>query len=454
MRIGIIVDNPKRDLNGCTLLAYSLADNGYQVYLIPMYYQLYDVPALELDVVVLNYVRNNNRDIAKYYKELGISIVINDTEGGILSADGLDSPKNWAKYLKKENYNNFVDYYTFWGSKVHEAFEKVRFKKSENLLVTGCPRYDFCNKKWRKFLEYKDKNYVLINTNFSAINPLFTKNEKKEKRIFKELGWDNKYIDDFFEDNKRVFNSLITELLEITTQLPELTFILRPHPFESSDFYKKIFEKSPNVKVTGEGDVLNVINNSFCILHINCGTSVEANLLGKPSLCLDYINTEMQINHTPLPRQMSVCLSSRSEAIKLIKQCASSNIDYDFEDNIKKYIEPWFHANDGLAHKRLLDVILKASVLSNEKIATCKSFDFSKIQKLQKIFVNCFGSKSLSDVRAYLSKSRIYKQMYAEDIDVKISKIKSIDGNPKEFTIKHAIDERNRKMSSIFVGKH
>src|SRR3979411_3101357 len=77
----LIVDNPLRDLEGLVLLGRELATRGVKVTLVPMYEQGFDVPALQPDLVLLNYTRPNNADLIKAYKRAGILVGILDTEG-------------------------------------------------------------------------------------------------------------------------------------------------------------------------------------------------------------------------------------------------------------------------------------------------------------------------------------------------------------------------------------
>src|SRR5262245_63028545 len=80
-RVALIVDNPLRDLDGLVLLAYQLAQRGHTAFLVPMYDQVYDVFRLRPDVVLVNYVRANNRDLVRLYRRRGMRVGVLDTEG-------------------------------------------------------------------------------------------------------------------------------------------------------------------------------------------------------------------------------------------------------------------------------------------------------------------------------------------------------------------------------------
>ena len=63
MRIGWVVDHPKRDLAGSVWLRINSTLRGASVVIIPMYEQGVDVPRLGLDTLVANYARAANLDL-------------------------------------------------------------------------------------------------------------------------------------------------------------------------------------------------------------------------------------------------------------------------------------------------------------------------------------------------------------------------------------------------------
>ena len=65
----------------------------------------------------------------------------------------------------------------------------VNGRDPERLEVTGCPRYDYCSAPWSALLEYIERDFVLVNTNFSAINPQFSRSAEDEIEVFIRTGW-------------------------------------------------------------------------------------------------------------------------------------------------------------------------------------------------------------------------------------------------------------------------
>ena len=85
-RVCLVVDNPLRDLDGIVLLGWTLAQKGAEVFLVPMYQQAFEVAALLPDLVLVNYLRPNNRRLVEAYSKGGILVGVLDTEGGVFNS--------------------------------------------------------------------------------------------------------------------------------------------------------------------------------------------------------------------------------------------------------------------------------------------------------------------------------------------------------------------------------
>ncbi len=360
MNIAIILDNPRRDLRGVVLLAYQLAKANVKVTIVPMYQQGYDLPLLAPDTVVLNYIRENNRELVRNYRAMGIRIAVLDTEGGVLSENGLDSPLNWAKSLHDTKLSALVDDYYFWGEKVHDAFRTASGLDKEQLKITGCPRYDLCSQPWQQVLDYPRKGHILVNTNFSAINPKFTRSADSERKIFKSLGWESNYVDQLFDELETVFPRYIDAIANIAQSMPNTTIQVRPHPFENAKTYRQQLKSYKNVIVDGQGDVLNAIANAECIVHLNCGSAVETVRLGKIPVSLEFLNTETMRRHAPLPSTLSCHANNPDDLIALLKDANLREQRFQRQP-AEAIITPWYHDNDGHAAERVATNLLTHS---------------------------------------------------------------------------------------------
>lgn len=360
MRIGLVVDHPKRDLPGAVMLGYQLARRGVSVALVPMYEQAVDVPRLSLDALVVNYARPANLDLMRSFAEAGLALYVLDTEGGVLAEKGGNSPPAMAAHIKDSGYADILTGYFFWGSRLHDAFLAAGTMQPERLHLTGCPRFDFAAPRWRALLDGEPRGYLLVNANFPLVNSRFTGKPGGEREAMVRAGWDGAYVDRFITDLKQVFANYLAEIERLAAARPDRNILVRPHPFESEDVYRNALARHANVVIDGTGSVLDRIRNAAAVVHLNCGTAVESVLLGKLPLQLEYLNTPTTAGHAGLPARVSRKVTSFDELLGAIDHVERETETFDFAGVHAADIEAFFHLNDGQAAERVADVLTRA----------------------------------------------------------------------------------------------
>ena len=457
-RIALILDNPRRDLCGLTLLAYHLAKQGVESYIVPMYQQGNDIPLLSPEIVVVNYARENNRELLAEYRRQGIRVAVLDTEGGVLSESGLDAPENWARTIRESGLNNLIDHYFFWGSAVHKAFLVRSGISQKRLHLTGCPRYDLCAKPWRDLLKYKRSGFVLVNTNYSAVNPVYTGSADAERKIFESLGWDSTYVRMLFKDLRDVLPKYLNAIEELANALPNTTIQIRPHPFENSNLYIKRFAKLCNIVVDSDGDVLNVIANAVCVVHLNCGTAVESILLGKTPISMEFLNTKNMLEHASLPSQISCPANSIKHLITLVSDSCEGKIIQDHTPALS-VIRPWFHEVDGRAAERVavfLEQIqpeYNPAPLRNWTTALRSTRLKPSIgQFLQAVLCLVIGSRAVEIIRGIINPARSAKTPDLAIIQTLLEQFAKCEGKPPRITARYSKNPVSRlSLSTIEI---
>ncbi|UPJ70897.1 surface carbohydrate biosynthesis protein [Bradyrhizobium sp. 187] len=360
MRIGLVVDHPKRDLPGAVMLGYQLARRGASVVLVPMYEQAVDVPRLGLDALVVNYARPATLDLMRSFAKAGLALYVLDTEGGVLAEKGGNSPPAMAMHIKDSGYADILAGYFFWGSRLRDAFLAAGTMLPEQLHLTGCPRFDFAASRWRALLDGEPRGYLLVNANFPLVNSRFTGKPGGEREAMVRAGWDGAYVDRFIADLKQVFTNYLAEIGRLAAARPDRKILVRPHPFESEEVYRNALSRHANVVIDGTGSVLDRIRNAAAIIHLNCGTAVESVLLGKLPLQLQYLSTPTTAGHAGLPARVSRQVASFDELLGAIDHVERETGTFDFAGVHAADIEPFFHLNDGQAADRVADVLIGA----------------------------------------------------------------------------------------------
>jgi surface carbohydrate biosynthesis protein len=445
MHIGLIVDHPKRDLGGISLLAYQLAHRGVRVSIIPLYEQAVDVPLLGLDALVVNFARPANRDLVENYAAGGTRVYVLDTEGGVLAETGGNSPAALARYVRESGYGKLLAGYFFWGSRLHDAFLEDSGMSADRLHLTGCPRFDFAAPRWHPLLRFDRQGYLLVNANFPLVNPRFSPSPTHERDSMVRAGWAPDYVEGLLIDLRTVLEGYVDALRRLALDLSDQDILVRPHPFESEQFYRDAFADCPNVTIDGRGSVLNVIHNSACILHLNCGTAIEATMLGKLPIQLDWLNTERTANHAKLPSLISHRAGSLEELRAILNDLPAATDAFDFNGVYRQHIEPFFHQCDGMATTRVADVLMRDFARFGAKggrysishaLAGSRSRP-SAGQRLKALVGTALGSHTAARLRLLTAPQRREKQIDPSKVNDLIGEIAQCDGDCRPQT-RHA----------------
>ena len=366
-KVCLIVDNPLRDLEGMTLIAWHSARKNISCYLVPMYCQAFDIIALKPDVVVVNYIRPNNINLLLRYKKENIKIAVLDTEG----SPGKNM-EEFAKKISQIKYRNILDLYCVWGNDQYDAFKKSKTFKYDILKITGCPRYDFCAEPHNKTLPkvLNGEKFILINTTFPIGNPKFTKSFEFEEKAMIDMGYEKEFSHQYTKDSVKVCHEMIKIISDVCKTFPDTKFIVRPHPFESSEPYNKLKSYS-NFEIYQEGSVTPWLNSCAALLHLNCQTAIEAVMVKKEPISIEWLNTPSLISLGP-PGTISNT-PKNFNALKVLINLIISNKKLPLNKKVirsrENLIRSRLLSNDGNSSMRVsvaLEKLLKIKINKNK----------------------------------------------------------------------------------------
>ena len=228
--VGLVIDNPERDLEGLVLLGAHLVKMGFSVLLIPLYKQRYVAKTEKIDVLVLNYLRPNNLGVFFEYKRQGIKVAVLDSEG-----NSRQSVDKFADFILNTNSTHLLDLYMFWGVAQMQAVQNKTSLLPRKTVVTGCPRYDFFAEPWKKCLEFKksERDFVLINTNFPLVNPKFSTGRNSEYKTLIRNGIEPSYAFATQDECMSAYEGMKNLVTTLAEASPDQAFVIRPHPFEA-----------------------------------------------------------------------------------------------------------------------------------------------------------------------------------------------------------------------------
>jgi hypothetical protein len=201
--------------------------------------------------------------------------------------------------------------------------------------------------------------------------------------------------------------------------LPLERLVLRPHPFENEGVYRDAFGGLPNVEVDGRGNVIDALSGAKALLHLNCGTAIEAIMLGVTPYSLEFLNTEHMSSHASLPSRASLPVGSYDELAALLAGEPAA-VPFDFQDRHSRLVEPYFYRNDGQAAVRAAEALVGDGARRAGRRRASRSLKRSLLasrpsprpgQVAQSLIANLLGSRAASRLRGAFQTSRRDKSL-------------------------------------------
>ena len=245
---------------------------------------------------------------------------------------------------------------------------------------------------------------------------------------------------------KEILQEVIQSIEQISTHLPEIQFIIRPHPFEDVQVYKTIENKIPNVLVRKEGTSLQWLNMAKALLHVNCFTALEAGFMGIEALAFEWANKKEIRDHSDEPSLVSKNAASMEELIDWIRLLNSdkSKISKTKEQyrNLKKIQSDNYRGIDGFSAKRVSENLID---LSNQTFKQVKKLNnkLSFVRLANQKAKNLLGHKIYSSIRIVFDflttgPKRRKKSLELETIEDLLLKIIEIESKECNFTVSYA----------------
>ncbi len=360
-RIALVVDHPQRDLGGLVLTALALCARGATCHLVPANIAPREIWALAPDLVVLNYFRRSNEALGRAMRDAGIRVALLDTEGAVWEdfesyrellwrdADllrGATLACTWGEWLARH-------------ATAHGVFAPAQ------LRVTGCPRFDLYHPDWRAVVAGPAPDVapdarrprVLLNTNFSTVNPRFASVAAKIETSQRNFGWTPARIAEILEAEREGMAGMIALVRALSQDLAAAEIAVRPHPFEDPEPYRRALAHAANVHVVAEGSVEPLILSADVVVQRSCTTAVESGLAGRPTLSPRWVTAAFEM---PVAEAVSMPCADygtlRDAALAILD--GRFVVPAEVAETIARTTREYFHVLDGDAHQRVADALL------------------------------------------------------------------------------------------------
>lgn len=161
------------------------------------------------------------------------------------------------------------------------------------------------------------------------------------------------YVKGRFEYKQAVFEAYQALIPAIARAFPGRRIVLRPHPSENHDLWRRLLEGHANICVCSEGNVVPWLIACDCLIQSGCTTSVEGFLLG--TRIVSFVPVEGQRYEFRLPNELGMQCRTVDEVIAAIRD---PDTDRDPGGARRRLLERVIYGFDGeLASARLLKLL-------------------------------------------------------------------------------------------------
>lgn len=391
------------------------------------------------------------RAISSYIKK-GHKVVAWDEEG-LFFITGDIYKKNRVNIKAFE----MLEVFFAWGDEQKRfILEKLEAHNLDESIVkvTGNPRVDIINTEFKRVfardsrvLREKYGPFILINSNFTIVNPFIGKEQLKKN--LEEWG----YLET--EEGKNKFAEIEANILDIykhfiemlpllSTNFNDHKIIVRPHPAESHESWQEAASKLSNVMVINDGDnVLPWIMAADALIHNRCTTGIESYLLGKISIAYCPIKAREFVDN--LPNQLSTKVHSLDELVAVLQRIINGEAPLKSEESmmqqgVAKYI---YNVNGSLASELIIEELKKIDISPQRFSMT--SYYFKRYLRIILQPAKRLVKKLLTgQAGSYVNESYIkhkFQDLTEGEIKADIAELAAVDPSLKSINVKALGDQ-------------
>ncbi len=277
---------------------------------------------IEPGVYVGKSVTARSRHNLQLARACGHAVALWDEEGLVWASREV----YWKTKVDAETLNT-PDLLIAWGEENAQAWSDHPGYGGPPIQVLGNPRTDLLAPRLRPLfadevesIRRQHGRFVLINTNFSRVNHVQPRQNRHLKWLREQRPNDPR--GGFAAHKYALFQAFCQMLPELSRRLPEVEFVIRPHPSEKRSTWDALAAQLDNLHVAQHGNVVAWLLACDGLIHNGCTTAVEAFQLGRSALAYRPVRSETY-DH-PLPNGISLSCASLEE---LVEECRALTLD-------------------------------------------------------------------------------------------------------------------------------
>ncbi|MBX7145982.1 MAG: hypothetical protein K1X44_01595 [Alphaproteobacteria bacterium] len=303
----------------------------------------------------------------KIMKDLGHAMVSCDEEALVYF-----SPEIYYKRRLSPPVLSHTSALFAWGQNNYDLWRSAKDYHGVPIYITGHPRADLMRPELKNFYSKDIKKlhdqygqYILVNSNFSLVNKIFSNltplpdPDASGKEAQGKLGMG--YTVELARHKNILFKEFLNLIPTLAQKFPNYSIVVRPHPAENHQAWQNAAHGLSNVHVIHQGNIIPWILASKIVIHNGCTTAIEAALLNHPVVA--YQPVIDQDYDDVLPNRVSYSATNPDSLIAMIKDLddQKSNLYLNKDNHKLKQEEELKNYINGLkgpfASERIVDAL-------------------------------------------------------------------------------------------------
>lgn len=287
----LLIEIADREFESNLLLAFHAVHQKWRVLICHRSYFFNNINKFPNGVVIYKSIVPGDIQLVELVKKRGHIFLCIDAEGIYQRDEGYTLHLRYGQSCLDK-----IDQIFLLNERQRKLLKENYSIKQEKISVTGYPRIEFLHllreakeNEIVKELNSKYGKFIFFPTSFAGSNHVLGHYGLKrsfEQVVKKKL---NKQRNEFLEVSvvslsKFVQQKYETLLYEISRNFPEIKIIVRPHPSEDSNYWKRKYKKFNNVIVDFSYPAIYYIKACEVVIQYGSTISIESNILGKPCI--------------------------------------------------------------------------------------------------------------------------------------------------------------------------
>lgn len=341
----LLVDDRKRDLDVAALIAWQLRQFGVECHLEPLEAFRAVLAEYRPGMIVFNHMQGSHITAwSRRLADIGVLTAVHLNEGILYNEEH-------RRFMAgKHHSDGHIDFYFSWNEAHKDALRKEKVGQNSEIVVTGVPRFDFYFEPWSRLtpptLKKSARPRVLLCTNFQLARYADLPKEFGE-RAFGSIARRVPIYSDYRSAiaSQAESRKKIPEYLRALVATNRYEVVLRPHPREQLDYYKKAIEElsaeeRQYVSIEADSNITSLILG--CDIQISCETcttTLEAWIAKKPTI-------ELIFDRNPLlyreeQRGMNAECERTQDLPALIEQVLANPAPAEVMERRRLHLEKW-----------------------------------------------------------------------------------------------------------------